>query len=374
MINGPRVQNQKRLRILVAPLDWGLGHATRCIPVIYELLRQDVDVWLAGEGAQEMLLKEEFPGIPFLSLRGYRVRYGRNGVFRSLLRQLPRFSRTISREHRWLKHQIDEHGFDAVISDNRFGLYHPSVPCVFMTHQLQIKTPLGKWSEGIARIINYRFINRFHECWIPDDQHRLAGELSHPPTRPAIPIYYTGILSRLKKTELAIRPHHLLIMLSGPEPQRSLLEDKVVDELSHYPWTATVLRGLPGSATHIPGTNDLTFHNHLPADAVAIEMLQAEYIICRSGYSTVMDVISLGKKPIFIPTPGQTEQEYLAEHLSRQGIGCYIDQPGFNLSAALEKARQYSYREIQSRTAISLGGFIQSFLQRLRSDDRSKSE
>jgi hypothetical protein len=146
-------KKQGKPRILVAPLDWGLGHATRCIPIIRELLVQDCDVWLAGEGAQEQLLKNEFPELPFLDLPGYRIRYAKTkrGLLWKMIQQGPKMQQAIRYEHRWLKKAVKEHGFDAVISDNRYGLYHSSVPSFFITHQLTIKSPLGKWTEKILQ-------------------------------------------------------------------------------------------------------------------------------------------------------------------------------------------------------------------------------
>ncbi len=370
MIDGPQVKNRRKLRILVAPLDWGLGHATRCIPVIYELLKHDTEVWLAGERAQEILLKYEFPGLPFLPLRGYRVQYGssRAGLLRSIFFQLPRIFKTIRRENKWLKEMVNTHPFDVVISDNRFGLYHSSIVSVLITHQLRIKTPLGKWAEHLLQKLNYRYINRFSECWVPDDENKLAGELSHPVSMPAVPTYYIGPLSRLKKNDTPITNGHLFISLSGPEPQRTLLEDKIVNEISHYIGTATIVRGLPGSDSHIPSTNDIRFYNHLTAAELNTEMEKADYVISRSGYSTVMDVISLGKKAIFIPTPGQTEQEYLATFLAQKGIACYTEQHEFSLGKALKTAAGFNYKQmIFPDNNSGLSSFIESFLDRLPS-------
>lgn len=366
MIDVPQVKNRRKLRILVAPLDWGLGHATRCIPVIYELLKLDAEVWIAGEKAQEILLKNEFPELSFLPLKGYRVRYGasRAGLLRSLFFQLPRILKMIRQENRWLQEMVNTHQFDAVISDNRFGLHHVSITSVFITHQLRIKTPLPRWMENIIQRFNYRHINQFTECWVPDDENVLAGELSHPATMPAIPVHYTGILSRFEKAGILPVKKHLFIALSGPEPQRTLLENKIINEISHYPGTATVVRGLPGANALIPSTNDIRFYNHLPAAAMSKEMEKADYVISRSGYSTIMDVISLGKKAIWIPTPGQPEQEYLAEFLFEKGIACYMLQHEFSLAKALEMAAGFGYKAIDhpGRTKLSL--FIASFLQR----------
>lgn len=362
MSGNPAIKKARKPRILVAALDWGLGHATRCMPVIYELLKQDWEVWLAGEGAQEILLKQEFPSLPFLPLQGYRVKYG--GSRMGLLRQAPRIFKTIIQENNWLKKAAGKYQFDAIISDNRYGLYHSSIPSVFITHQLRIKTGLGKWSEQLLQRINYQYINRFTQCWIPDEEKEngYAGELSHPAAMPAIPVHYTGILSRLKKKNGEEKKAHLFISLSGPEPQRTILENKIVNEISHYTATATLVRGLPGASSVIPSTNNIRFYNHLGVDEYNKEMERADYIISRSGYSTVMDIITLEKKSILIATPGQTEQEYLAQYLSQKQVAFCMSQKDFSLSQALQKAVCFEYRIVKNDNTSKLASLISSFL------------
>ncbi len=367
--NGPKPSLPgKQARILVAPLDWGLGHATRCIPLIRELLAQQAEVWLAGEGAQEQLLKAEFPELPFLSLPGYRIHYARTawGLTWKMIQQGPKMLRAIRYEHRWLKKKVKEHGFDAVISDNRFGLSHTSIPCVFMTHQLQIKSAGGKrWIENILQKRNYRFINKYTACWVPDSEgdNNLAGELSHPDKQPAVPVRYIGLLSRFHKKDITEKKGHLLFILSGPEPQRSLLEEKIIRDISHYNGTAVIIRGLPGSGSLIPSTNMIQFINHLPADELNTAMQQAEYIIGRSGYSTVMDVMAVQKKSILIPTPGQTEQQYLGQSLMEKGIAVCIKQEAFSLNDALKVAEAFHYKMPLIEHNGQLSAAIKSLLQ-----------
>jgi len=355
-------------RILVAPLDWGLGHATRCIPVIYELLRQNVEVWLAGEGNQEILLKKEFPALPFLYLRGYRVTYGPSrGLLRSVLWQIPSILRCIREENEWLKQAVKAYQFGAVISDNRYGLYHSDIPSIFITHQLCIKSPFGKWSEQLLQKKNYGFISKFSECWIPDEENEngLAGQLSHPSCLPSIPVHYLGVLSRLKKMDLEEKKRHLFVSISGPEPQRSSFENKIVHAIGHYNGTATIVRGLPGETARIPSTNDICFYNHLPSGELNKEMQKAEYVISRSGYSTVMDIATLGKKSIVIPTPGQTEQEYLAQYLTEKKMAVSISQKDFVLQDALQKAAAFTYRSIDCLPHSKLPVAIRSLLTKL---------
>jgi len=357
-----------KLRILVVPLDWGLGHATRCIPLIRELLERNCEVWLAGDRAIEQVLRREFPDLDFLPLHGYHIRYSGSakGFLLNIIRQFPQIRSAIAYENKWLKKQVSVYNFDAVISDNRFGLYHKNVPCIFITHQLTIKSPLGIWSEKILQRWNYGFINRFKECWVPDvkDGNNLAGILSHPEKMPGVTVYYTGILSRLRKTIIEEKKGHLLILLSGPEQQRSILENKLIDELVLYNGTADVIRGLPSSDIILPSTNHIHFWNHLPADELNKKMSEAEFIISRCGYSTVMDVVSLQKKSILIPTPGQTEQEYLARHLMQNRIAYCLQQDNFSLQAAIESARNFSY-EVPVKTDDKLKEIVQRFVSQL---------
>ncbi len=347
MNQSPGGKNGEKPRILVAPLDWGLGHATRCIPLIRELLAQGAAPWLAGEGAQEELLRTEFPDLPFLPLPGYRVHYAKTkrGLLWKMLKQGPKIRRAIQHEHQWLKKMVTEHRFDAVISDNRYGLCHSTIPSVFITHQLTIQTPLGKWTEKELQKRNYRYINKFTECWVPDleAEMNLAAALSHPAKKPLVPLRYIGLLSRFEKKESTENANDLLIILSGPEPQRSILEEKILNDISNYDGRATIVRGLPGDASMIPSTNMIRIYNHLPSGALNDAMLEAGYVISRSGYSTVMDIATLEKKSILIPTPGQTEQEYLGRSLAKKGLAVCIDQQDFSLPAALEMAAAYSY-------------------------------
>jgi uncharacterized protein (TIGR00661 family) len=360
----------RKLRILVAPLDWGLGHATRCIPIIYELIRQGCDVRLAAEGAQKTLLKQEFPQLSFLSLTGYRVQYSRSasGMLLTIFSQTYKILQAIRRENKWLNKMVIEHGFDAVISDNRYGLYHTAFPCIFITHQLTIKSPLGKWSEKLLQKRNYKYINRFTECWVPDEagENNLAGELSHPLKKPVIPLRYIGSLSRFNKTSEEEKKDHLLVVLSGPEPQRTILEEKIINDIVHYTGTVTVVRGLPGALNLIPSTNTIKFYNHLSSEELNKEMSRAEYIITRSGYSTIMDIITLQKKNILIPTPGQTEQEYLGKYLLQKKYALCISQKKFSLNDALQEASKFSYSLPSLRANNKLRETIENFIAAVR--------
>ncbi len=347
LINAQKEATPKK-RILVAPLDWGLGHATRCIPVIQELIKNNCEVIIGAEGKIKLLLQSEFPELTFLSLPGYHIRYSRYKwqMAAKIFFQIPSILKTIKAENSWLNDIVKEYGINAVISDNRYGLYHPQIFSVFITHQLTIKSSLGNGIEKIVQRLNYSFINRFNECWVPDMQgsENLAGALSHPIATPKIPLQYTGILTRFKKEKSKPAEKHLLVLLSGPEPQRSILENLLLPQLETYQKPVLFIRGLPEGGTILNAGNHITIKNHLPASQLQQAIEQAFFIISRCGYSTIMDIAELNKKSILIPTPGQTEQEYLAKHIMQQQYAVCLPQCRFNLQKALHMAANFPYR------------------------------
>jgi len=332
--------------VLIAPLDWGLGHATRCVPIVNSLINADFEVIIAAEGAQKALLQNEFPHIKFANLPGYRLGYGRTkwGTILRILFQVPKILMAIRRENKWLKKFAAENKVDFVISDNKYGFYLAGAPSFFITHQLLIKTPFGKRNERLLQKINYRFIKKFSACWVPDHEGKinLGGELSHPDHMPSVPVHYLGHLSRMKKENRQII-NDLLVVISGPEPQRSLFERMIVAQLSQTDLSAIVVRGLPNAASTLHASDNIKIYNHLPAADLNNAINESSAIISRSGYSTVMDLIPLHKKCIFVPTPGQSEQEYLADYLSENNMCVSVRQKDFELITALKKLEEADF-------------------------------
>lgn len=349
---------------LVAPLDWGLGHTTRCVPIIHALQKHGYKVIVAAEGAQEHLLLREFPDIVILPLRGYRIRYTQRKRLLAfkILQQVPKIIYTIRREHKWLQRQVQQYQIQLVISDNRFGLWSRQATSVFLTHQLQIQAPFA-WLRRLLQIINYRHIEQYTACWVPDMAsavHNIAGHLSHPLTLPRIPTMYIGLLSRFVGKHLAdqvqqegsvadnniagkMMKYKWLFILSGPEPQRSLLEDKLLRVASQLQEPVLLLRARPGATTLPEAPSNCTVVNHLSSTEMEQAFAESEFIVSRSGYTTVMELLSLQKKAILIPTPGQTEQEYLAERLMRQQWS-YCCSQGEDLLPHLMQAQTFNYQ------------------------------
>jgi len=341
--------NYAKKTILTAPLDWGLGHATRCIPIIRELNDAGYKVIIAAEGPVKELLQREFSENLFIPLEGYNIKYAKNPFWLpvKLLAQVPQLFLIINKEHRWLKKVVKEYRIDMIISDNRFGLFHKTVPAVYITHQLFIKTG-NSFSEKIVQRIHRWVIKKFDECWVPDfeKENDIAGLLSHP-AKSLNNIKYIGCLSRFKKKEHREKENKLLILLSGPEPQRSIFENLLLQQVENFKGKILFVRGLPGNIHTAPATQtckaNIIFKTHLPAEELCDAIQQSEMVLCRSGYTTIMDLIKLQQKAILVPTPGQPEQEYLADYLQSKNVFYSVTQHNFNLLAAIKGAEQFSY-------------------------------
>jgi UDP:flavonoid glycosyltransferase YjiC (YdhE family) len=327
--------------ILFAPLDWGLGHATRCIPLIKKALKAGHRVIIAADRGPLALLKAEFPSLEFILFPGYEISYPKDGnMVLSIAWQLPKLAWKVLKEYLQIKSIVRKNKIDWVISDNRYGLFGHAAESTFITHQLYIKT--GFWEVFFNRI-NHWYIRQFGSCWVPDYEGlpNLGGALSHPNPLPA-KCRYIGPLSRFEKKETEKGEVDLLVIFSGPEPQRSLFEKIVIAQLKDFEGKVVLVRGLPLAQGGLQLNPNQTAYNHLPDAELNEWLIQAKLVLSRPGYSTVMDLSKLGKKAVFVPTPGQTEQEYLAERMKDQMISPFHSQPDFNLKALLVEAQHYT--------------------------------
>ncbi len=353
--------------ILVSVLDWGLGHATRCIPIIKSLQLSGTVVTIACTPALKNIFEKEFTDVHFLPLPGYKIKYSKHkNLFAfSLLTQMPRLFWVLKKEKSWLKKICIQYKFDAVISDNRFGFYHKNIPSVYITHQLYIETGnkiLNHWAQKI----HYYFINKFSECWVPDAAQTpgLAGKLSHPEKLPKIPLHYLGIYSRFNKMELPKNIDYLFI-LSGPEPQRSIFENLILKQVTQFAECKIVLvRGVPIGNEIKNTAENLLVHNHLPAADLAHLIQSAKQVVCRSGYTSLLDLVSLNKSAYLIPTPGQTEQIYLAKYLNGKNGFSFDRQEDFSLQNILKEKESASSDEIKA--VSKLDEVVKDFIARLK--------
>ncbi|MFA5833197.1 MAG: glycosyltransferase [Bacteroidota bacterium] len=335
----------KKKRILIAPLDWGLGHATRCIPIINELIAKNVEVVIAADNRPAGLLKREFPQLEHIRFPGYTIDYPVNANMAwTMFRQLPTLFKGISDEHRLLESFITEYEIDAVISDNRWGVYSNRVPSIFITHQLRILlSKYIRWGQGIVDFANRQLMKPFIEVWIPDvdSENNLSGDLSHTTLVPKNS-HFIGPLSRLTKLNSINKELDVLVILSGPEPQRTIFEAMITDQLKQTTMRSLVVRGTPEQKLKMKLSDTLTLVSSLTAKELSEAIASSHIIISRPGYSTIMDLSFLGANAIFVPTPQQTEQEYLAQRLKKKQI-CYAEtQKDFSLPRSLAQFNSYS--------------------------------
>jgi uncharacterized protein (TIGR00661 family) len=332
-------------RVLIAPLDWGLGHATRCIPVIKEFLTRQFEVLIAGNGDSLSLLKAEFPSLIFFTIPGYDPVYPSAGKSMALKMafQIPKFLKAIREEHKAIEKLVREQTIHLIISDNRYGCWSASAPGIFITHQSNILMPKRfGWLQAFIRKRNEAYMKRFTQCWLPDypENQSLAGDLiSFEKLRKDISFLHIGPLSRFKPVADTIeKKYDIVAVFSGPEPQRTILEKIVLPQLQRLGLKYLVVRGVLKTMP-VADPNCIDF---LTTEALQQVLESCEIVIARSGYSTVMDMAALGKKVIFIPTPGQTEQEYLARRMMQKKIAYFMEQESFDLAHALPKAARFS--------------------------------
>ncbi|MCK4568827.1 MAG: hypothetical protein KAT76_00975 [Bacteroidales bacterium] len=347
----------KRKNILLAPLDWGIGHATRCVPIINSLQKKDVNVIIASSGRAASFLQAEFPSLEHVHIPEYGIRYPRKGgMLMQMLRQLPAIQRSINREHRVLDSLIDKYRIEAVISDNRFGMWSSKVVCIYITHQVRVKAPAGlSFIEGILNKMHRKYIRQYDECWIPDilEDGGLSGELAHNSKCP-VPSYYIGPQSRfnLPAGPSPEKKYDLMAIISGPEPQRSIFEEIVLKQLKKSPYRALVLLGKPEIRMKPEISGNIEIHAHMHTDAMQEAMLSSDLIICRPGYSGIMDLSLLGCPAVLVPTPGQTEQEYLAAYHQQKHHYYSVSQAKLNISNIVQASRNYPGLKIRHQSDI----------------------
>lgn len=324
---------QEFQRILVCPLDWGLGHASRCVPIMAALLDDGKEVEVASSGAALQLLKQHFPDLTFHTLPAYRIRYPSRFAILNFLFILPRLLRAVVGEHRQLRKILQGASFDLVISDNRLGCWSGDVRSVFLTHQLRFAFR-QKWMSDLAARMHAFWYRRFREIWVPDfpPPNNLAGNLAIPIGRDQV--IYIGPLSQLAFRQKNIQ-YQAVAILSGPEPQRRFLEREILEQFSRLPGNFLLVRGLPEGSNMIEVPENIRIIPFAGAEDLSDIIAQSDMVICRAGYSSIMDLHLLGKKALLIPTPGQPEQEYLAQYHMDKGQFSIQKQGGLNIGKVI---------------------------------------
>ncbi len=327
------------MKILTAPLDWGLGHATRLLPILRQWQAKGAKLIIGVNDSTRAFLQEQVPTATFEEVPSYNISYARNGFdVMTGLRLLPHIFRAIRQERKVVARLVDKYQPQFIVSDNRFGFRHPQVQSIIISHQLNLQYPKSlKLAGKIGQWFNAQWLQKFDEVWVPDTEaHTLSGVLSQHPTIKAKAI---GYLSRFqsKNYPKPIDKDYILCIVSGPEPLRSALEHIFRAEAEKHKQYIVLLGGRPFATHESKDSKYVQYFSHLPDEDFAAYLQHANCVVSRSGYSSLMDYIALGCSKVFlIPTPGQSEQEYLANRLQQMGICNYSTQNNFSLAKVID--------------------------------------
>ncbi len=314
-------------KILVAPLNWGLGHATRCIPIINSLLENGFEPLIASDGDALLLLQKTFPNLKSFQLPSYPITYPKNGFFLiiHLMLKFNKFKATYKAERLLIDRIVKLEHLDGIISDSRFGCFNKAVKSVYITHQLNVLSGIFTY---FSSKLHQNIIKKYNACWVPDDKKNThSGKLSKSTS---VKVKYIGILSRFVAQQSVINYDYLLL-LSGPEPQRSQLEKMLLQAFKNTDKRVLLIQGKVENIQREFHKNGIKIVNFMLQINLQKVIAQSEIIIARSGYSTIMDLATMRKKAFFIPTPGQTEQIYLAKLLSKNCIAPFAWQTQFKI-------------------------------------------
>ena len=374
------------MKVLVAPLDWGLGHATRCVPVVREFLRAGAEVELAVVKANANFFREVFPDLRQRLAPSYNIVYPKHGYNMALwlLKNSVHLNAVMRYEHHFAEEMVKRHGYDVLFSDNRFAFYSKNALSIYMTHQRRIAFPRAFAAfERIGVMWHANIMRKFDEVWVPDLEiyPGYAGSLSHSGATPGDkPMRYVGTLSRFSEMDAAgagknavkaggnapapvdlerdvdlmsvsefmahstnvewnaapevhvagmdgtemRAAYKVVAVVSGVEPARTQFEQQLREALQQIPGQHMMILGKPSAEQKTWIEGNIEFHTHLATNDFAEAVKRADFVVSRGGYSTVMDMAELGAKCIFVPTPGQFEQIVLAHDLSKAGYAVEI--------------------------------------------------
>lgn len=325
--------------ILYAVLNWGLGHATRSIPIIQHLIEEGNHVIIASDGEALQLLQTEFPKLAFEEASAYNVVYAnKSSQFNiTLAKQIPKFIKAIQAEQKDCIALCEKHQVDYIISDNRYGFYHHKIPSAFICHQLHLLYEANVFFEKIVNKSYQTYLKKFTQIWVPDfaPPHSISGKLSSLKWKN---VQFIGAESRLNKLVLPIK-NKVLAILSGPEPQRTLLENKILKELTEIKGKHLLIRGTK-KANKLAEFKNIEIIDFATSNLLNQKIEASEMLICRSGYTSVIDLLKLKKKALLIPTPGQVEQKYLAKKLSEKSWFYSQNQEDLNIEKAFSEIQK----------------------------------
>jgi len=360
----------RKRTILIAALNWGIGHATRDIPIIDRFLKRGCRVILASDGAALDVWKRTYPNLEHIELPSWKIKYQRRGSFTlNLATRTPYVLKAISEERKLIAKIIKDYNVDGLISDNRFGVHSNDIPTVFITHQVSLRlTKSLRFAEPLINYCNHAYIKKFDKVWVPDFEKspNLSGELSHK-HKLNNNVSFVGPISRFMDVwdgKFPVIDNDVAIVLSGVEPQRTLLEEKLIEQLTDTDYNVILVQGKSKSNRNDEIRPGFKVQSFMDSEELVKTFLRSKYIICRSGYSTILDLAVLKQTALMIPTPGQTEQVYLAEWMNDEGLIVSQDQRTLELKSALLKLENSKGFDFEINDDL-LQQAIDDFLERI---------
>jgi UDP-N-acetylglucosamine:LPS N-acetylglucosamine transferase len=333
-------------KVFYAVLDMGLGHATRSLPIIREFINRKWKIRIGSSGRSLAFLKRELPDLQFIETPGYRLSYSHGRfLLPKLLFQIPKLFYRVKKEWRVCSRVVEEFSPDIIMSDHCYGMYHDKIPCYFLSHQIYFAVPpfVQMFSPFVSRF-NFAYHRQYQKVLIPDEPDNgrglLSGELSRLP-HSNHRYSRIGILSSISKRKVQ-EQLDLLVSISGPEPQRSIFEKIVLEQIQELPGKKIVVLGKSEENKLLLDQENLKVYTHLPRHDMEMLFNKATLIVTRPGYSTLMELVELGQKALLVPTPGQTEQEYLAAYMLERKWFYSVRQDHINLSKDIDIAKNFN--------------------------------
>lgn len=356
--------------ILICPLEWGLGHASRMIPLARRLQELNNNIYVASGEEHLALFRAELQGITCINFGGFKPRYSRKiPQYLWLLFKIPALIFHIISEHQRIKKIIYSNAIDIIISDNRFGLWNSKITSVYVTHMPRVPFPVRfRFLEPVGMMLHRMIIKKYDFCFIPDlpGNLNLSGRLSHGLNLPGN-VRFTGILSRFSNAEKfpdSKSGGHITVILSGPEPQKQILKDNLIMHLQEEAEEICIFEGKPLIGGETGRIGNITLYSHLPAPRMKEIIEGSKAIICRSGYTSIMELVSMNCTALIIPTPGQTEQEYLADYLSAKGWFSTVRQDQINAGFQIPPAKIFLQSEINRQSPLLLNAALDELLKK----------
>lgn len=334
------------MKILFAASSWGLGHATRDLILIQALMDAGHSVTvLSTDRALKLLRGELADQCDYIDLPDIPKALGHTSAsfYLKMTMALPLVFRTFRREHRFVDELCRAGKCDRIVSDSRYGVWSRDVPSYHLMHTLHQISPFRvRLVEHVIESIQRGLLSGAKKVLIPDqEENGLAGELCHDLVAfRRDQIEYLGILSSVLRMPVE-QDIDYFITVSGVEPQRSILEKKVLRQARELDGRVVITLGRPDLPFSVSDDGRLAIYSFLGRRRQAEMLNRARTVVSRSGYTTLMELAELGKRALMVPAVGQSEQEYLAGLHERRGTMHSVPQSRLNLARDLRDAERY---------------------------------